>query len=484
MAHERARSTSASTQDAWTSHAPVPHVPNLAGRGGHGRLSDRTLLRYGVRPFLLAADLVAWLAVVVSLGGPLGRDVFLLGLVLLLYTNGGLYRSRLSLSALDDLPALVGRALVAAALTTSLALMIDVGPVDARLFGTAAALAVAVVVARAVAYAVVRRFRARGWVSHPTLILGAGRVGGQIAQLLLDHPSYGLRPVGFLDSDPLLRPDQRPAPLLGGPESLASIIVEFGVRDVVVAFGSAPGSQMVDVIRTCDRLDAEIFFVPRLFELHNASREMDQVWGVPLVRLPRAAFRTMSWRLKRVFDVVFAAAALLLLLPVLAAIAGAVRLEGGPGVLFRQERVGLDGRPFELMKFRSLRPVDEQESATLWSVADDDRLGRVGRFLRTTSLDELPQLWNILRGDMTVVGPRPERPAFVADFASSYPRYTARHRVPAGLTGWAQIHGLRGDTSIEDRARFDNYYIENWSLWVDLKIILRTVSSVLRRSGA
>jgi lipopolysaccharide/colanic/teichoic acid biosynthesis glycosyltransferase len=188
-------------------------------------------------------------------------------------------------------------------------------------------------------------------------------------------------------------------------------------------------------------------------------------------------------RSKRLVDIACASAALLALAPVLAVIAVAVRWEGGPGIIFRQERVGLDGRAFNVLKFRSLRPVDETESATKWNIAHDDRLGPVGRFLRATSLDELPQLWNILRGDMTIVGPRPERPHFVATFASTFPRYTARHRVPSGLTGWAQVHGLRGDTSIEDRARFDNYYIENWSLWADVKIILRTVSTVLRRAG-
>ena len=461
----------------------VPAVPTLPGRGGRGRISDRTLLRYGVRPFLVLADVAAFGIAVAVQGGPLGQDLVLLTVVLGLYASAGLYRSRLSLSALDDLPALVGRALVAAALTSSLALALGSTSATARLFGTATAMAVGVVLLRAVAYNIVRRFRARGWVAHSTLLLGAGQVGGQIATLLLDHPEYGLRPVGFLDNDPLLGPEERPVPLLGGTEALSSVLVEFGVRDVVVAFSSVPGSQMVDIIRTCDRLDVEIFFVPRLFELHNTSREMDQVWGVPLVRLPRAAFRSVSWRLKRVFDVVSSGLALLVLSPVMLALAAAVRLEGGPGVLFRQERVGMDGRPFELLKFRSLRPVDDAESATLWNIKHDDRLGPVGRFIRSTSLDELPQLWNILRGDMTVVGPRPERPAFVEAFSSSYPRYTARHRVPAGLTGWAQIHGLRGDTSIEDRARFDNYYIENWSLWLDLKIVIRTVAVVLTGQG-
>jgi exopolysaccharide biosynthesis polyprenyl glycosylphosphotransferase len=201
------------------------------------------------------------------------------------------------------------------------------------------------------------------------------------------------------------------------------------------------------------------------------------------VRMRRAAFRSPSGRVKRVLDVVLAGSAFVLLLPVMAVCAAAVALEGGRGIFFGQERVGLDGRPFRVWKFRTLRPASEAESQTTWSIANDHRVGPVGRVLRKTSLDELPQLWNILRGDMSVVGPRPERPHFVTSFRESFPRYDHRHRVPAGLTGWAQVHGLRGDTSIEDRARFDNYYIENWSLWTDAKIVVRTIGQVVRGGG-
>ena len=223
--------------------------------------------------------------------------------------------------------------------------------------------------------------------------------------------------------------------------------------------------------------------MPRLFELHNANRYTDEIWGIPLVRVRRAVFRSPWWTVKRVADVVVAGVAFLCLSPVLAAVALAVRYEGGPDIIFRQQRVGIDGRPFDVLKFRSLKPVDETESQTNWNIKHDDRLGPVGRFIRATSLDELPQLWNIIRGDMSLVGPRPERPHFVEQFSSHIPRYTARHRVPAGLTGWAQAHGLRGDTSIEDRARFDNYYIENWSPWLDMKIVVKTVGQVVRRQG-
>jgi exopolysaccharide biosynthesis polyprenyl glycosylphosphotransferase len=448
------------------------------------RVRGGVLLRYGVRPLLVGSDVLAWSLAAWLTSAPTGHDLLLLGVVVVLYAQAGLYRSRLTLSVLDDLPALGGRALAGSAVTVALALVADGVLVDQATFGAALLLAVLVVLLRAAAYALVRRSRRRGWVSHPALILGAGQVGGQVAELLLDHHEYGLRPVGFLDADPLLDPVESPLPLLGGHQDLTKVIVEFGVQDVIVAFGSLPEHEMVDVIRTCDRLDVEIFFVPRLFELHNAGREVEHVWGLPLVRLRRGAFRTVSWRVKRVLDVLVAGLALVLLAPFMALIALAVRLEGGPDVLFRQERVGADGRPFMLLKFRSLKPADDVEAQTRWSIADDSRLGPVGRLLRGTSLDELPQLINILRGDMSLVGPRPERTHFVDQFSRSLPRYPARHRVPAGLTGWAQVHGLRGDTSIEERARFDNYYIENWSLWLDVKVLLRTASAVLQRTGA
>jgi exopolysaccharide biosynthesis polyprenyl glycosylphosphotransferase len=446
-------------------------------------LPQRTLLRYGIRPLLGVVDVTAF-AAAVALTGPLrGLHLVLLGLTVALFASAGLYRPRLSLSVLDDLPALVGRPLAAAAVTTTADVALHTDRAVGGLLLTAATMAAFIVVLRVLGYAVVRRCRRDGVVAHPTLLLGAGRVGGHVAQLLLEHPEYGLRPVGFLDADPLLGEHERPVPLLGGTDALAQVIVEFGVHNVIVAFGSAPESQLVDVIRTCDRLDTEIFFVPRLFELAAAIREADQVWGLPLVRLRRAAFRSPSWRLKRVVDIVLAGSAFVLLLPVMAVCALAVRLEGGRGIFFSQERVGLDGEAFRVWKFRSLRPADELDSQTTWNVAHDRRVGPVGRVLRKTSLDELPQLWNILRGDMSVVGPRPERPHFATRFAESFPRYDHRHRVPVGLTGWAQVHGLRGDTSIEDRARFDNYYIENWSLWTDLKIVVRTVGHVVRGSG-
>jgi exopolysaccharide biosynthesis polyprenyl glycosylphosphotransferase len=452
------------------------------GTREHKPLGRHVVLRYGMRPLLVGSDVVAVLLAGTVVGGFTGGDAVLAALVVMSYASGDLYRSRLSMSSLDDLPALAGRAMVAGAVATSMAAMVGARTTNGLLL--AAAIAAALVpLGRTVCCAIVRRVRASRIIEHPTLILGAGVVGARLATVLIEHPEYGLAPVGFLDSDPLLPAERLPVPLLAGHDELAKVIERLGVEDVIVAFASVRESEMVSVIRTCDRLNCEILFVPRLFELASTTRDTDNIWGVPVLRLRRAPFRSPLWQVKRILDVVVAGLALLLLSPVLLACALAVKIESREGVVFSQERVGIDGRPFKLLKFRSMHPADDAESQTQWNIAHDGRVGSVGRLLRRSSLDELPQLWNILRGDMTLVGPRPERPHFVTQFAKTYPWYTARHRVPAGLTGWAQIHGLRGDTSIEDRARFDNFYIENWSLWTDCKIMLRTVGQVIRCAG-
>ncbi|MEV6422855.1 sugar transferase [Streptomyces sp. NPDC051662] len=210
------------------------------------------------------------------------------------------------------------------------------------------------------------------------------------------------------------------------------------------------------------------------------------LWGFAARRVepPAAPGRRCGAVVKRLLDVVFTLPLLVAASPVLLACALAVRLCDGRDVLFRQERVGQHGRTFTLLKFRTLRPADEHESATRWNIANDLRMSSVGNFLRRTSMDELPQLWNVLRGDMSLVGPRPERPFFVANFSKTQPGYAARHRMPVGITGLAQVHGLRGDTSIEERSRFDNHYIDHWSLWQDVCILLRTAVSLVRPAGS
>ncbi|MFI7124533.1 sugar transferase [Nonomuraea sp. NPDC050153] len=329
---------------------------------------------------------------------------------------------------------------------------------------------------RSVLYFLVRRARRRG-KAVPALVVGAGAHGHQLARNLLAYPECGLLPLGFLDET---AGEDACVPVLGGPGDVVRVVQAHGVRAVVIA-----GQGRQSTARAARSLGCDVYLAPDLGELvidFVTSRE--HVRGFPLVRMRPEAQRGLSWPLKRALDIAVALTGLVVSAPILAVCAALIRMETGPGVLFRQRRVGYRGEPLELIKLRTLKPADAHESETLWSIAHDSRIGPVGRLLRRASFDELPQLWNVLKGDMSIVGPRPERPHFVKKFSRAIPGYGLRHRMPVGITGWAQIHGLRGDTSIEDRVRFDNHYIDGWTFRADLKIMLQTAWSLLRPGGS
>ena len=435
-------------------------------------------LRDGTRPLFIASDVAALIgAGLLSSSEPL--LVLLFGITLVVTVSAtSLYQSRLNQSTLDDLPKILRAWLVASALMVISGHLIGRGPTGLLLSANTLIL---MVVFRAVATLCIRQFRRSGAISHPTVIVGADRTGRLIESKITSNPQYGLRTIGFLDDEEVEAADLT---MLGGPKDLARVLREHQPRALIIAHSHLGDEQLVNMVRECHRARCELLILPRLYEISNLGEDTDYMAGIPLIRLRRRAYRTWGWVAKRVFDLLFSSLALVFLSPLLAVIALAVRLEGGRGVIFRQERVSVDGRHFQVLKFRSMRPANESESQTQWNIAKDDRVGPVGRLLRKSSLDELPQLWNIVRGDMSIVGPRPERPYYVAQFAGRYGGYEARHRVPCGLTGWAQVHGLRGDTSIEERAQFDNFYIENWSLWLDVKIILMTVPAVFSKPGA
>ena len=320
------------------------------------------------------------------------------------------------------------------------------------------------------------RARARGWLRDRALIVGRGRVADDLQNALSSHPEYGLVSVGFVSPS---GHDDGEA-VLGGLDELDALIRYHRVRHVFVAFGPSRDAEVARAILPLKHRHAvEVYVVPRFFEsgTHGIPLGLNEVWGIPLIRLSDPPHRSGAWRLKRAFDVTFAVTGLVLLSPLLAVIAGLVAGTSRGGVLFRQQRVGLRGRVFDVLKYRTM--LVNEDGDTTWNVAEDDRLTLVGRFLRRASLDELPQLWNILRGEMSVVGPRPERPHFVEAFAQEIANYDYRHEVPVGLTGWAQVNGLRGDTSIEERVRFDNRYVEHWSFVTDLRIVLRTFREAL-----
>ncbi|MFJ7066750.1 sugar transferase [Streptomyces sp. NPDC101115] len=469
----------------WSSAGQFAGLTSLASpRAGSDRLAlparrpART--RFAAMP-LVAADVFAvLLATAVQAAAHRRWELALLvaALVVLLDGRAGLHRpAAVPVGVLDEVPALAARAGVAwsvtAAAVAAYAPALAMGPL--RLAAAYATHVLAVVVLRGFVHG--RRRKAARAHPRSALVVGAPGPARRFAAALGQHPEYGIRPVGIVGP----RPDgdrgqdgERGLPVLTTAEEIHRAVIQNTVRDAVLL---TEDEGLVTLFQQYGCTTWRVGGEP------SGEPMADHLWGYGCRRLvPLGERRGLT--AKRALDVALAAPALAAALPVLLLCALAVRIADGPGVLFRQERVGQNGRLFTLLKFRTLKPADETESATRWSVADDHRMSAAGHFLRKTSLDELPQLWNVLRGDMSLVGPRPERPYFVAQFSRVHAGYAARHRMPVGLTGLAQVHGLRGDTSIEDRCRFDNHYIDHWSLWQDVCILLRTAAGLVRPTGS
>jgi len=462
----------------------------VAGQWAPGRLSSRKGKRPGPNEKVLTISLdLAGSAL--SGAGALWVWVLLLGRELLwwhpavmvilgLVWTVGLARSRalsgrLRRSLLDDLPAIVGQVLLGSMAVALVVALARLDPDNAGPVVVAAGLGVLTMpVARGFTYALLNR--EGSGARRKVLIIGAGKVGTRVAGLISKNPQLRAEVVGFLDKEPLVSADEAPQAgwsVLGSSYDLGRILHEYRVDEVIVAFSTAPHQRFLEMIWECDRYGVNISFVPRLFETTTVQSVVEDIGGIPLMHLNRDRLRGYNAAIKRALDVLGAGLSLALLWPLFLLIAVAIKLETPGPVIFRQIRIGCDGQTFPMYKFRSMR-LDAEALGT-WTKRQDPRRTRVGRFLRPLNLDELPQLWNVLRGEMSLVGPRPEQPSYVELFEESVYRYAHRHRIKSGITGWAQVNGFRGDTSIEERVLFDNYYIENWSLWLDVKIIILTL---------
>ena len=405
-------------------------------------------------------------------------------LTLLLFNNRGLYQLRIRVGILDDVRRVAGGVSVAAmCLLTAHLLLAPANAVELVrpwLFAL-----VYVAGGRAALSWSQSKARAAGEALRPTLVVGAGRIGRVAAMRLAGDPKLGLQPIGFLDSMPL--DEELEFPVLGGIDDLERIVAVYGVEHLLVTFANERDETLLGVVNRAEALGVTVSVVPRLFEKTPERVTVEHLGGLPLVTPRPANPRGLEFAVKYALDRVLAAFLTLLAAPILLASALAVYLSMGRPIFFRQVRVGRDGASFEILKFRSMKlPTAEELEAQAKAIANGlpggvegvDRRTRVGTFLRKTALDELPQLLTVLRGDMSIVGPRPERPEFVSKFETSVYRYADRHRVKSGITGWAQVHGLRGKTSIDDRAEWDNFYVENFSLWLDLKILCMTAAAV------
>lgn len=335
---------------------------------------------------------------------------------------------------------------------------------------------------------VLRDARRRGRDVERALIVGDGEQAQMLAQRIRQSPDLGYQVVGFIGGevgqDGHFRPPQV-APILGGLADVANVVSAHRVGEVIIAWPGISHPQLVDIVTSCQRYHVNIKIFPDIFELIAREVESSELSGLPLMRVRDVALRGWSRVVKRAMDVLVAWVLLVLLSPVVLVVALLVKLTSPDGpVFFVQERVGLDGEPFQMIKFRSMRPDAEGETGPVWARPGDPRRTPLGAFMRRFSIDELPQLVNVLSGEMSLVGPRPERPEFVAEFATLVPRYQERHREKAGMTGWAAVNGLRGNTSVAERTKYDLFYVENWSLAFDLKIMLKTIGVVFRDRNA
>ena len=441
---------------------------------------------------LIVAGLVA-----VALTGRHAPDVATSALVYAVVTLSilalrGAYRPRLAGSLLPELGGIItATALAAMVLVTARSLVGDAHGTAA--LGAAIWLSSSLLLSagRTGLALLNRRAARRPDGGMPTVIVGAGHVGRLVAHRLRAHPELGLRPLGHVDDAPRFA-GEGDLPVLGTTSDLEQVASSREAGCVVITFSQLADERLAAPLRRCIALGIEVVVVPRLYEEMSARLSVEYLGGVPLLRVDHPNPRGWQFAIKHALDRVIAAALILACSPLLAAVALAVRMSSPGPILFRQRRVGRDGRSFTMLKFRTMvgEPAADGEADASWAARERgetntaapaiDRCTPVGRVLRQLSLDELPQLFNVLRGDMSLVGPRPERVGYVREFEDFIHRYSDRHRVKPGVTGWAQVHGLRGDTSLRDRVEWDNFYIQRWSLRLDLRILLMTFPATLK----
>ncbi|WP_043264459.1 sugar transferase [Streptomyces sp. CT34] len=453
--------------------APGPLPPVRPGGGVRQRATTA---------LLMAADLLAAAGAALLLPGPAPAPALLGALatgLLLLHARAGLYRPGPSRAALDDLPPLLVRA--AAGWCAVVALRPEQPPHPAVLLGAVAVQAVLACAGRAAVYrrrrAVLRR-RPRA-----ALLVGPDPAARQLAAALTAHPEYGLRPVGLVACGPV--PHGGPhatLPWLGSPEEITRAVIRHTVRDAVFLVPPERDPHTAALLRGFLAQGSAVWLAGAGAVRDGRPPEpgTGHLWGFAC-RPWETAKRRPGGLPKRLLGLTPAAVALVAAAPLLAGCALAVRLLDGPGVLCRRERLGRGGRPFTLLTFRTLGPGDAAEPAAWGDAAGHPGTSSVGRLLRRTSLDGLPQLWNVLRGDLSLVGPRPEHPVRAEQFTHRCPDYPARHRMRPGIIGPARGHGLGDDASLEERTRFDNLYIDRWSPWQDVRILLRTAGLLLHR---
>ncbi len=400
----------------------------------------------------------------------------------------GLYRIRPARGKAEEWTAVAIGSVVATVVLSGVLLWVRPGSPDA-VYSRATLLMfmlcaiVFVIAGRTLVRAAVERRHRAGKDLDRVLIAGNGELARAVVERMKTHrDQLGFRIVGYLRNG--AAGEIEGLPCVGTIDEAEQVVREQNIDHIFVALPHASSEATMGLLDRLVRTCVSIHVVPDLLQFMVLRSRVEDIDGLPTINLSETPLEGWSRFVKRAFDLGVAGVALVILSPVMLLIAVAIWLEDRGPVFYRQVRMGLDGKPFEILKFRSMRVGAETLTGAVWADRDDPRRTGVGRVIRPWSFDELPQLWNVLVGDLSVVGPRPERPQFVEQFRAEYPHYMLRHKVRAGMTGWAQVHGWRGNTSIRMRIEHDLYYIENWSLLLDLKILFMTVVHGLKHENA
>jgi Undecaprenyl-phosphate glucose phosphotransferase len=389
----------------------------------------------------------------------------------------GLYRPQRQWSAFDEVFGVFKATVVAGLLVVALTYFVREARYSRGALAIFTLLAfVGVGLARFLFKEILQALRRRGYNLRYILVLGVGRLARQVLEVVDEHRELGYRPVGCLSvTAKRVGTSVAGVQVIGTLADLRDVLATRAIDQVLVALPGKSAHRVAAAMEVLADTTVDVKLVPDALQYATLFGGLEEFGGLPVVSMQSTGVLGLHAVLKRIFDIVFSSIFLLAVSPLFLLLALAVKLSSRGQVLFAQERVGLDGRAFRMLKFRTMR-TDAEAAGPSFAQSKDPRATRLGSLLRRLSLDELPQLLNVLAGDMSLVGPRPERPMFIARFRKRIPRYQLRHMVKAGMTGWAQIHGLRGNTSIAKRVEYDLYYIEHWSLLLDLKILLRTVA--------
>ncbi|HYF84142.1 MAG TPA: undecaprenyl-phosphate glucose phosphotransferase [Clostridia bacterium] len=320
-----------------------------------------------------------------------------------------------------------------------------------------------------------RKLRESGYNIKHIVIIGAGDLGLSFAHKLEQNKHLGYNIIGFLDDDKKEGYKILGANVIGKIDELDKIVKENDLDEVIIAIPLKQYERLHEIIKACEKLGVKAQIIPDYYKYLPARPYIDQLDDLPIINIRYVPLDDAFNKLiKRSMDIIIALIAIIIVSPILVITALLIKLTSPGPVIFQQTRVGMHRREFEIYKFRSMRVQVEEEEVSQWTTKSDPRKTKLGEFIRRTSIDELPQLFNVLKGDMSIIGPRPERPFFVDKFKEEIPKYMIKHHVRPGISGWAQVNGFRGDTSIKARIEHDIYYIENWTIWLDIRIILLT----------